>query len=65
MANSFVGTSKSVVYRTPPQSIDDLRNTIMEECKYLRPQVFENVLNAFENRLCSLIVNCEHFEHLI
>lgn len=60
------GHLKSVVYRTPPQSIDDLRNRIIEECRNLTPQVFENVRNAFENRLYyCLNVNGEHFEHLI
>ncbi|CAH1114890.1 unnamed protein product [Psylliodes chrysocephalus] len=60
------GHLKSVVYRTPPQSIDDLRNRIIEECRDLTPHVFENIRNAFENRLYyCLNVNGEHFEHLI
>uniref|UniRef100_A0A1Y1MEB7 Tc1-like transposase DDE domain-containing protein n=1 Tax=Photinus pyralis TaxID=7054 RepID=A0A1Y1MEB7_PHOPY len=60
------GHLKSVVYKTEPASINDLRYRIVRECRSLSREVFKNVRNEFENRLWyCLEQNGEHFEHFI
>ncbi len=60
------GHLKSVVYKTQPTSLEDLRERIVMECRNLTNDMFENVRRAFEQRL----YNCmeqqgEQFEHLL
>jgi hypothetical protein len=60
------GHLKSVVYRTAPTSLDDLRNRIVTACRQIPPEVFQRVREAFHQRLfyCQE-VNGAQFEHLL
>lgn len=61
------GHLKSIVFKTKPDSIEDLRQRIITECRYNIPrEVFHNVRTEFENRLYyCLAQDGMHFEHLI
>lgn len=60
------GHLKSIVYRTPPNSIDELRTRIVEACNAIPFETFEAVRNSFSQRLfyCQE-VNGAQFEHLL
>lgn len=60
------GHLKSVVFKTQPESIEELRRRITEECRALSRETFENVRQEFENRLYYCLENNgNHFEHLL
>lgn len=60
------GHLKSVVYKTQPVDVNELRNRIIEECRAIPREVFRNVRAEFENRLYyCLQKNGEHFENLL
>lgn len=60
------GHLKTVVFKTQPTSLDDLRQRIIAECASISREVFQNVRNEFENRLYfCLAQNGVHFGHLI
>ncbi|CAH1104615.1 unnamed protein product, partial [Psylliodes chrysocephalus] len=60
------GHLKSFVFKTKPDSIEDLRQRIITECSNIPREVFHNVRTEFENRLYyCLAQNGMHFEHLI
>ena len=45
------GHLKSVVYKTQPTSLNDLRERIIYECRRIPPETFRKVQQEFENRL--------------
>lgn len=60
------GYLKSVIYRTPPASLEDLKNRIKKACEDITPDTFEKVKCEFEARLYHCMgVNGQHFEQLI
>lgn len=60
------GHLKSVVYKTPPENIADLRQRITQECRSIPSPVFQKVREEFESRLYHCMDrNGEHFEHLL
>lgn len=60
------GYLKSKVYQTEPESLIDLRQRIVEECRRIREDTFINVRGAIGNRLfvCQEVGGA-HFEHVI
>lgn len=60
------GYLKSVVYKTEPTSIEELRDRIRQGCRSISRETFTNVRDAFESRLYFCLANNgNHFEHLI
>lgn len=60
------GHLKTVVYKTPPVDLVDLRNRIEIECRALRRETFQKVRDEFENRLYYCMEkNGEHFENFL
>lgn len=60
------GHLKSIVYKTQPADIDDLKRRIAAECRSISGEVFRNVREEFENRLYyCLQENGQHFEQLL
>lgn len=60
------GHLKSVIFKTQPQSIEELRGKIVQECRAIPPVTFENVRREFEDRLFYCLENNgQHFEHLL
>lgn len=60
------GHLKSRVYATKPETLEVLRQRIVEECQSIAPDVFCNVRRQFENRLYHCMqVNGAHFEQFI
>lgn len=60
------GYLKTMVYKTPPQDIQDLRHRITDTCRQINNVTFTKVRQEFENRLYFCLANNgEHFEHLI
>lgn len=62
------GYLKMLVYSTPVENIDDLRNRIMESCDVIRnnPHIFERIRNSLRKRLESCILSeGGHFQHLL
>jgi hypothetical protein len=60
------GHLKSRVYATQPETLQVLRQRIVEECRLITADVFNNVRTEFENRLYyCLEVNGGHFEQFI
>jgi len=60
------GHLKSVVYKTPPADLQDLRNRIVQECRAIPRETFQKVRLEFQNRLFYCMErNGEHFEHLL
>lgn len=60
------GHLKSVVYTPQPQSIAELRQRIIEECRSIPRHVFQNVREHVEQRLyCCLATNGQHIEQLL
>ncbi|KYQ46369.1 hypothetical protein ALC60_14791, partial [Trachymyrmex zeteki] len=41
------GHLKSVVYKTPPENINDLRQRIVQECRAIPTNTFQNVRSEF------------------
>lgn len=62
------GYLKSLVYATPVENLDDLRNRIIAGCNSIRndPGVFERVRQSMTRRLNACIrAGGSHFEHLL
>ncbi|KYN03413.1 hypothetical protein ALC62_05805, partial [Cyphomyrmex costatus] len=60
------GHLKSVVYKTSPENVNDLRQKIIQECRVIPANTFQNVYSEFQNRLYYCLANNEeHFEHLL
>lgn len=60
------GHLKSKIYATQPESLDDLRNRIINECRQITPQILSNVRERFQQNLFYCMeVNGAHFQHLI
>lgn len=60
------GYLKTIVYKTVPRDLQDLRYRISEACRSINRDVFQNVRQEFENRLFYCLANNGgHFEHLI
>lgn len=60
------GHLKSKIYATQPESLDDLRNRIINECRQITPQMLNNVRERFQQNLFYCMeVNGAHFQHLI
>lgn len=60
------GHLKSKIYNPRPQSLDDLRQRIINECQQVSPEILHNVRNRFEQNLYYCMeVGGQHFEHLI
>lgn len=60
------GYLKSKIYATQPESLDDLRNRIINECRQITPEMLRNVRERFEQNLFYCMeVNGGHFQHLI
>lgn len=60
------GHLKSVVFRTPPHSVDELKTRITRACHEISTETFRKVREEFHYRLfhCQE-VNGVHFEHLL
>jgi transposase len=60
------GHIKSIIYKTPVENIEDLRNRIVEACNNIPLQTFQNVREEFTLRLshCQIVGGLQ-FEHLI
>lgn len=60
------GHLKSVIYKTKPTSLQDLRHRIVVACGEITPQMLQNVRENVEQRLYYCMeVNGYQFEHLI
>lgn len=60
------GNLKSVVYKTQPIDLNDLRQSIIDLCRSILRETFEKVKRKFENRLyCCMENNGAHFEELL
>lgn len=60
------GYLKSKVYKTLPESLNDLRQRIIDGCNRITPAILANVRKEFEDRLFyCLEVNGHHFQHLL
>lgn len=60
------GHLRSVIYKTQPASIEELKDRISRECRNISRETFRNVRKEFENRLYyCLNNNGNHFEHLL
>jgi len=60
------GHLKTVVYKNQPENILDLKCKIVEACQQITREMFENVREAFEQRLYHCLTNNgAHFEHLL
>lgn len=60
------GHLKSVVYTPQPQSIAELRQRIIEECRSIRRDTFQKCREEFEARLYHCLAsNGQHFENLL
>lgn len=60
------GHLKSVVFKTQPDSIEQLQQRIVQECRAISPETLENVRKQFEYRLyLCLEKNGTHFEQFI
>lgn len=61
----FWGFVKTSVFRTPPLSLDDLKDRIRRTVRDISPQMLTNVRRAFYDRIEQCMwVNGQHFEHL-
>lgn len=60
------GHLKSIVYKTPPANLAELRQRIVDECAKITPESLQNVRAGFEMRLyhCQTALG-QQFEHLI
>lgn len=60
------GHLKSIVFTPQPQTLEELRQRIIEKCNDIPQDVFENVRQEFEHRLYYCMANNgQHFEHLL
>lgn len=62
------GYLKSLVYRTPVDNIEDLRERIVAGCEVIRqkPGVFEKMRQSMRKRMdCVIEMNGRHIEHLL
>lgn len=60
------GHLKSKVYTTEPESLEELRRRIVEECHQITPQILQNVRQRFEQNLYFCMeVGGAQFEHLL
>lgn len=60
------GHLKSVVYKTKPQNLEDLKARISAACREIQVEVFRNVREEYENRLYYCLQNNgQHFENLL
>lgn len=60
------GHLKSVIYKTQPTDLADLRQRIVHQCSLITPETLQKAREEFENRLYyCLQQNGGHFEHLI
>lgn len=60
------GHLKSKIYSTQPDSIEDLRRRIVNECRQITPEMLQNVRHRFEQNLFHCMeANGEQFEYLI
>jgi hypothetical protein len=60
------GYIKELVYRTPSQSVDDLKRRIVSACQSITPAMLQAVHESTMKRaeMCDK-VNGQHFEHLL
>ena len=60
------GHLKSKTYATEPGFLEELRRHIVEECRQITPQIFQNVRERFEQNLyLCMEVSGAQFEHLL
>ena len=60
------GHLKSVIYKTQPLNLEDLKNRIRRECAEIPRNTFRKVRSEFSNRLYHcLATNGQHFEQLL
>ncbi|KAJ8938601.1 hypothetical protein NQ318_020863, partial [Aromia moschata] len=60
------GHLKSVVFKTQPDSIEQLQQIIVQECRAISPETLQHVREQFQYRLyLCLENNGTHFEQLI
>lgn len=60
------GHLKSKIYATQPESLEELRRRIVEECRLITPQILQNVRARFEQNLYYCMEAGGHqFEHLL
>lgn len=60
------GHLKTKVYESKPLDLNDLRNRIVGESRFIPAEVFSNVIQEFRDRLgYCLANNGAHFEHLL
>ena len=60
------GFLKDRVYRTSPQTIDDLKQAIKTEIMGVRTEVLQSVTDGFKKRIYHLVASeGGHFENLI
>lgn len=60
------GHLKTIVYKTEPTSLEDLRHRIVEACSEISPETLQNVRENLERRFYHCMeTGGSHFEHLI
>lgn len=60
------GHLKNKIYVTEPESLEDLRHRIIEECRRITPEILRNVRSHFEQNLyLCMEMGGRQFEHLI
>lgn len=60
------GHLKSKIYATECDSLEELRQRIIDECRRITPEMLENVRQKFEQNLYNCMeVGGAHFEHLL
>ncbi|EFN67955.1 hypothetical protein EAG_10492, partial [Camponotus floridanus] len=62
-----MGHLKFIVYETPVENVNDLLRRIIQECRAIPVETFQNIeISEFENSLYYCLENNgEHFEHLL
>jgi cytoplasmic iron level regulating protein YaaA (DUF328/UPF0246 family) len=62
----FVGSLTDKVYKSNPQTLDELENNIREEIAKISEAEFQHVhQNVFLHYNANLLVSGEHFQHLM
>lgn len=60
------GHLKTKIYATQPDSLEDLRQRIINECRLVTPEMLQNVRQRFEQNLYNCMdAGGQHFEHLL
>ena len=60
------GYVKSIVYKTKPASLQELRQRIIETCRNIPREIFQKVREEFEHCFYFCMEqNGSHFEHLL